>query len=203
MILSYLECRTEDLLPVTNGFLFGGRRKRGIDGIARIEGGVHNRIRLCLGIEGADIIFRVNWIDDFHGLGEDADARCLIVVCEDDQRAEVSLYNVGEKVLERLGIVGEIKAFIREVRQYQLDHEGLESETVLFALHARRPEFDQAYDLREIITNAFTLANELQMARDAGCKQGPVILADELPIPVRIATVENGHHIDIETGPFE
>ena len=107
-------------------------------------------------------------------------------------------------MLERLRVVGEIQAIVAELGEDHLDHEGLEAEAVALLLHASRPELHEPNDLREVLLlGALALRGEFEMQRNARLQERAVVLADEVAVPLRIAVVEDRHHVHVEPGPPE
>src|SRR4051812_17874396 len=80
MISSPLKAGAEQFLPVINGFLLGWRRQRRIDGVAGIQRRFDDGVRFALRIEAADVVGRVDGIDDLDGIGECRDFGAVIIV---------------------------------------------------------------------------------------------------------------------------
>ena len=107
-------------------------------------------------------------------------------------------------MLERLRVVGEIQPVVAQLGEDHLDHEGLEAEAVPLLLHAPRPELHEPDHLREVLLlRALALGGEFEMQRNARLQERAVVLADEIAVPLRVAVVEDRHHVDVEPGAAE
>jgi hypothetical protein len=123
-------------------------------------------------------------------LSEAPDGFGVVVVSEDNTIGQVRLRHIGEEVLQRLGIVREIKPAVGKMRQDHLDHEGLEAEAFTLLLDKPRPKLHQPHDLREILLIGYSaLAGELEVVGDVRAQQRAVVLADKVAEPVRVARV--------------
>ena len=109
--------KTENFLPVIDSLLLGRSRKSCIDGVAGIECRIDNCIRLLGGIEPTDIVRRINGIDNLNRFGDRPYGRGLIIVIKNDSLTKIGLCDVRKKVLQGLGIVGQVGPAIGQMRK--------------------------------------------------------------------------------------
>ncbi len=67
-----------------------------------------------------------------------------------------------------------------------------------------RPELHETHYLGEVLgLRLLAFAYEFEVKRDAGLQEGTVVLADELPVPLRVPIVEYRHYVNVESRSSE
>ena len=106
---------------------------------------------MAVAVEPGDVVLFVDRVNDLHRFGERPHLARRVVVREDDLLSQVASSDVREEVLQRLGVVGEVQAFVAQAREDHLDHERLEAEAGVFPLQVPHPELDQPNDLHKVL----------------------------------------------------